>query len=53
VPIVPSPVLARALYRETEDGGYVPERWYGLVARILVWINAARRQAAHARGAAR
>lgn len=53
VPIVPSPVLARALYRETEDGGYVPERWYGQVAKILVWINAAKRQrqAAHARGA--
>ncbi len=53
VPIVPSPVLARALYRETEDGGYVPERWYGQVAKILVWINAAKRQrqAAHMRGA--
>ena len=44
VPIVPSPVLARALYRETDDGGYVPERWYGQVAKILVWINAAKRQ---------
>jgi flagellar biosynthetic protein FlhB len=44
VPIVPSPILARALYRETEDGGYVPERWYGQVAKILVWINAAKRQ---------
>jgi len=53
VPIVPSPVLARALYRETEDGGYVPEHWYGQVAKILVWINAARRQrqATHGRGA--
>jgi len=54
VPIVASPILARALYRDTEDGGYVPERWYGQVAKILVWINAARRQrrAAHA-GSAR
>jgi flagellar biosynthetic protein FlhB len=44
VPIVPSPMLARALYRETGEGGYVPERWYGQVAKILVWINAAKRQ---------
>ena len=43
VPIVPSATLARALYRETDDGGYVPERWYPQVARILVWLQAARR----------
>jgi flagellar biosynthetic protein FlhB len=43
VPIVPSPVLARALYREADDGGYVPERWYADIARILVWLQAGRR----------
>jgi flagellar biosynthetic protein FlhB len=43
VPIVESPPLARALYREVDDGGYVPEQWYPQVAKILVWVLAARR----------
>ena len=43
VPIVQSAPLARALYREVDDGGYVPEHWYGQVARILVWLQAQRR----------
>ena len=51
VPIVQSAPLARALYREVDDGGYVPERWYAQVARILVWLQAQRRANA-ARGAA-
>ena len=54
VPIVQSPPLARALYRQAEDGGYVPERWYAEVARILVWLQAARRaRATTAREASR
>jgi flagellar biosynthetic protein FlhB len=43
VPIVQSPPLARALYRQIEAGGYVPEEWYPQVAQILVWARAARR----------
>ena len=43
VPIVQSAPLARALYREADDGGYVPEKWYPQVAKILVWVLAARR----------
>lgn len=43
IPIVQSPPLARALYREADDGGYVPEKWYPQVAKILVWVLAARR----------
>jgi flagellar biosynthetic protein FlhB len=43
VPIVQSVPLARALYRQVDDGGYVPEEWYPQVAKILVWVLAARR----------
>jgi len=43
VPIVQSPPLARALYREADDGAFVPEQWYPQVAKILVWVLAARR----------
>ncbi len=49
VAIVQSPVLARALYRQAEDGGYVPEKWYAEVARILVWLQASRRARAGVR----
>jgi len=51
VPIVQSPVLARALYRLADEGHYVPEKWYPQVAKILVWVLAARR-ARQAGGAA-
>lgn len=40
VPIVHSPRLARALFKEVEQGGYVPQQWYPPVARILVWLQA-------------
>lgn len=39
VPIVHSPRLARALYKEVPQDGYVPEQWYPPVARILVWLR--------------
>lgn len=39
VPIVHSPRLARALYKEVGQDGYVPEAWYPPVARILVWLR--------------
>lgn len=46
VPIVQSPVLARALYKEMGNDSYVPEHWYPQVARILVWLQAARQHRA-------
>lgn len=42
VPIVHSPRLARALFREVGQDAYVPEHWYPPVARILVWLRSAR-----------
>jgi flagellar biosynthesis protein FlhB len=39
VPIVHSPRLARALYKEVAQDAYVPEHWYPPVARILVWLR--------------
>ncbi|MGM9485048.1 EscU/YscU/HrcU family type III secretion system export apparatus switch protein [Roseateles sp. NT4] len=42
VPIVHSPRLARALYKEVPQDGYVPEQWYPPVARILVWMRSLR-----------
>lgn len=42
VPVVQNPPLARALYRKTPIGGLVPEAWYPVAARILVWVYAAR-----------
>ncbi len=42
VPIVHSPRLARALFKEVAQDAYVPEQWYPPVARILVWLNSLR-----------
>ncbi|MDR7268227.1 flagellar biosynthetic protein FlhB [Pelomonas saccharophila] len=42
VPIVHSPRLARALYKEVPQDAYVPEQWYPPVARILVWLRSLR-----------
>jgi len=42
VPVVQNPPLARALYRRTQIGGVVPEEWYPVAAKILVWVYAAR-----------
>jgi flagellar biosynthetic protein FlhB len=43
VPVVHSPQLARALYRHAGHEHYVPAEWFPLLARILVWLAAARR----------
>jgi flagellar biosynthetic protein FlhB len=48
VPIVQNPVLARALFEEVALEAYVPEKWYPQVAKILVWLQAARRAQATA-----
>jgi flagellar biosynthetic protein FlhB len=42
VPVVQSPVLARALFKEVEQETFVPERWYPQIARILVWVQTAK-----------
>ncbi|MFT3857837.1 MAG: EscU/YscU/HrcU family type III secretion system export apparatus switch protein [Aquabacterium sp.] len=42
VPIVENPPLARALYRSAEPDDFLPEAHYSEVARILVWVFAAR-----------
>lgn len=53
VPIVQSVALARALYLRADENDYVPEQWYPQVARILIWVQAAKRaRAAHREGAA-
>ncbi len=41
VPVVHSPLLARALFKDVPEEGYVPEAWYPSVAKILVWLRAA------------
>jgi len=46
VPVVPSPMLARALYKSMELDHYVPAAHYAGVARIMVWVLARRGAAA-------
>lgn len=43
IPIVQNRTLARALYREVNNEGYVPEKLYPQVAKIMVWVYAMRR----------
>jgi flagellar biosynthetic protein FlhB len=52
VPIVQSPVLARALFKEVEQETYVPERWYPQIAKILVWVQAGKAARGQRGGAA-
>jgi flagellar biosynthetic protein FlhB len=42
IPIVQNRPLARALFREVDYDGYVPEKWYPQIARIMVWVYAMR-----------
>jgi flagellar biosynthetic protein FlhB len=42
MPIVQNRALARALFREVDYDGYVPEKWYPQVAKIMVWVYAMR-----------
>jgi flagellar biosynthetic protein FlhB len=49
IPVVPSPSLARALYRELAVNQHVRPNLYAPVARIIVWVFS-RRGAAAARG---
>ncbi len=38
IPVVQNRPLARALFREVDNEGFVPEKWYPQVARIMVWV---------------
>lgn len=38
VPIVQNRALARALFREVDYDGYVPEKLYPQIAKIMVWV---------------
>lgn len=51
VPIVQNRELARALFREVDFDGYVPEKWYPQLAKIMVWVYAMR-EARHQKGRA-
>jgi flagellar biosynthetic protein FlhB len=42
IPIVQNKTLARALFREVDNDGFVPEKWYPQVAKIMVWVYAMR-----------
>jgi len=42
IPVVQNRRLARALFREVDYDGYVPEKWYPQVAKIMVWVYAMR-----------
>jgi flagellar biosynthetic protein FlhB len=42
IPIVQNKALARALFKEVDYDGYVPEKWYPQVAKIMVWVYSMR-----------
>jgi flagellar biosynthetic protein FlhB len=42
IPVVENKKLARALFRQVDFGGNVPEKLYPEVARLLVWVYAMR-----------
>jgi flagellar biosynthetic protein FlhB len=42
IPIVQNKALARILFREVDYDGYVPEKLYPHIARIMVWVYSMR-----------
>lgn len=42
IPVVQNKAMARALFREVDFDGYVPEKWYPQIAKIMVWVYAMR-----------
>ncbi|MEY2840127.1 MAG: hypothetical protein RJB60_2426 [Pseudomonadota bacterium] len=44
VPVVENPPLARSLYKLAQPDDYLPEQHYAEIAKILVWVFAARVQ---------
>lgn len=51
VPIVQNKKLARALFRQVDVEGYVPEQLYPEIARIMVWVYSMREASRAARRA--
>ena len=43
IPIVQNRELARTLFREVDFDGYVPEKLYPQVAKIMVWVHTMRK----------
>lgn len=44
IPIIQNKPLARILFREVDYDGYVPEKLYPQIAKIMVWVYALRQQ---------
>jgi flagellar biosynthetic protein FlhB len=44
IPVVQNKELARALFREVDYEGFVPEKWYAQIAKIMVWVYAMREE---------
>jgi flagellar biosynthetic protein FlhB len=42
IPIVQNKSLARTLFREVDHDGYVPEKLYPQIAKIMVWVYSMR-----------
>ncbi|ARU94224.1 flagellar biosynthesis protein FlhB [Tatumella citrea] len=43
IPMLEAPPLARALYRHTEPGDFIPGALYGAVAEVMAWVWQLRR----------
>jgi len=43
IPVVQNKLLARTLFREVDFDGYVPEKLYPQLAKIMVWVYANRK----------
>jgi flagellar biosynthesis protein FlhB len=51
IPVVQNKALARALFREVDYEGFVPEKLYPKLAKIMVWVYTMR-ESRHASGRA-
>ena len=52
IPIVQNKTLARVLFREVDYDGFVPEKLYPQLAKIMVWVHTIRQMRLRAAGAA-
>ncbi|EAV41331.1 translocation protein in type III secretion [Stappia aggregata IAM 12614] len=39
VPVFRNVLLARSLYAESDVGAFVPDEWFEVIAKILVWVD--------------
>lgn len=51
IPVVQNKALARALFREVDYNGFIPEKMYPQIAKIMVWVYALREARRHPRKA--